>query len=152
MRGAKVGGRIVPLTYSLNLGDQIEILTSNEAKPRRDWLNQDLGFVSTTRARTKIQAWFRLQDRDANHDEGKALYESELRRLALSAPDIERWRNPWVCRRPKRSMSDWGRVILNWLRSSAPCIASAPNKRKITNRMNCPSENGPAAPSAVHYD
>ena len=85
-RGAKVGGRIVPLTYRLNLGDQIEIMTSNEARPRRDWLNQDLGFVATSRARTKIQAWFRLQDRDANYDEGKSLYESELRRLALKAP------------------------------------------------------------------
>ena len=85
-RGAKVGGRIVPLTYRLGLGDQIEILTAKEGKPSRDWLNQDLGFVTTSRARSKIQAWFRLQDRDANYEEGRQLLEVELRRLALVAP------------------------------------------------------------------
>ena len=87
-RGAKIGGRIVPLTYRLGLGDQVEILTGKEAKPSRDWLNQDLGFVSTSRARAKIQAWFRLQDRDANREEGRQLLDVELRRLALTVPSM----------------------------------------------------------------
>lgn len=88
-RGAKVNGRIVPLTYRLEVGDQVEVLTAKEAKPSRDWLNSNLGFVQTSRARAKIQAWYRLQDRDENLAEGKGLLELEIRRLALGAVDMD---------------------------------------------------------------
>ena len=88
-RGAKVNGRIVPLTYQLEVGDQVEVLTANQAKPSRDWLNANLGFVQTSRARAKIQAWYRLQDRDENLSEGKHLLEIEVRRLALGSVDME---------------------------------------------------------------
>ena len=48
-RGARVGGRIVPLNYTLHTGDQVEILTASNAVPSRDWLNQNLGYVKTSR-------------------------------------------------------------------------------------------------------
>ena len=88
-RGAKINGRIVPLTYRLEVGDQVEVLTANEAKPSRDWLISSLGYVQTSRARSKIQAWYRLQDRDENLAEGKSMLEVELRRLALGVVDPE---------------------------------------------------------------
>ncbi|WP_106477052.1 GTP diphosphokinase [Phytohalomonas tamaricis] len=86
-RGAKVDGRIVPLTYRLKTGQQVEILTATKGGPSRDWLNPNLGYVKTSRARTKIQAWFKQQAREQNLEEGKGLLEREFRRLDLDNLD-----------------------------------------------------------------
>ena len=89
-RGAKVNGRIVPLTYSLQTGEQVEIITSKQGTPSRDWLNPNLGYVTTSRARAKIVHWFKLQDRDQNVAAGKQLLERELARLALVGADFDK--------------------------------------------------------------
>ncbi|ODC02874.1 GTP diphosphokinase [Terasakiispira papahanaumokuakeensis] len=88
-RGAKINGRIVPLTYQLKTGEQVEILTANEGGPSRDWLNPALGYVLTSKARAKVQHWFKLQARDQNIDEGRALIEKEFKRLGLEGLDQE---------------------------------------------------------------
>ncbi|MDG9928746.1 MULTISPECIES: GTP diphosphokinase [Pseudomonas] len=87
-RGAKVNGRIVPLTYSLQTGEQVEIITSKQGAPSRDWLNPNLGYITTSRARAKIVHWFKLQDREQNVAAGKAMLERDLSRLALQAVDF----------------------------------------------------------------
>ncbi|MBP5981108.1 MAG: GTP diphosphokinase [Halomonas sp.] len=87
-RGAKVNGRIVPLTYKLKSGQQVEILTATKGGPSRDWLNPSLGYVRTSRARAKIQAWFKHQARDQNLDEGRAIFEREMRRLDVDGLDL----------------------------------------------------------------
>lgn len=89
-RGAKINGRIVPLNYSLQTGEQVEIITSKHGTPSRDWLNTNLGYVTTSRARAKIVHWFKLQDRDQNVAAGKALLERELSRMALPHVDYGR--------------------------------------------------------------
>jgi GTP pyrophosphokinase len=83
-RGAKVNGRIVPLTYKLKTGEQVEILTSKEARPSRDWMNQDSGYINTARARAKVAHWFKLQAKDTNQEEGRQLLMRELDRLDLA--------------------------------------------------------------------
>ncbi|WP_373387532.1 GTP diphosphokinase [Pseudomonas alcaligenes] len=87
-RGAKINGRIVPLTYSLHTGEQVEIITSKNGAPSRDWLNPNLGYITTSRARAKIVHWFKLQDREQNVAAGKAMLERDLARLALAAVDF----------------------------------------------------------------
>jgi len=82
-RGAKVNGRIVPLTYPLRTGEQIQILTSNQASPSRDWLNPSLGYIQTSRSRAKLVHWFKLQDRSQNIIDGRILLEDELKRLSI---------------------------------------------------------------------
>ncbi|HWR65055.1 MAG TPA: bifunctional (p)ppGpp synthetase/guanosine-3',5'-bis(diphosphate) 3'-pyrophosphohydrolase [Bellilinea sp.] len=82
-RGAKVNGKLVTLEYELKTGDQVEILAAKQGGPSRDWLNPSLGLVKTQRARSKIRAWFKRQDRDQNLTQGKAMLEKELRRLGL---------------------------------------------------------------------
>lgn len=81
--GAKISGRIVPFTYQLKTGDQVEILTGREPNPSRDWLNPNLGYLKSSRARSKVQYWFRLQDRDKNYAAGKELLDTELARLNM---------------------------------------------------------------------
>ncbi|MFL6648485.1 MAG: TGS domain-containing protein, partial [Sulfurifustaceae bacterium] len=89
-RGAKVNGHIVPLTYSLKTGEQVEVLTVKEGGPSRDWLNPHLGFLRTSRARSKVQHWFRQQNYDVAIADGRQLLEREFHRLGLSDMNYER--------------------------------------------------------------
>ena len=82
-RGAKVNGRIVPLTYELRNGEQVEILTTRQGNPSRDWLNTHLGFLKTSRARAKVRHWFREQDYENNVAAGRTALDRELHRLAI---------------------------------------------------------------------
>ena len=82
-QGARVNGRLVSLDHALENGDQVEIITAKRGGPSRDWLVADLGFVHTSRARTKIRQWFRAQDRNQNIERGRDLVDKELRRLGL---------------------------------------------------------------------
>ncbi|MFZ2290138.1 MAG: GTP diphosphokinase [Halopseudomonas yangmingensis] len=86
-RGAKVNGRIVPLTYVLQTGEQVEIITGKQGGPSRDWLNPNLGYLNTSRARAKVQGWFKQQAREQNVQAGKLMLERELTRLALNGAD-----------------------------------------------------------------
>jgi GTP pyrophosphokinase len=79
--GAKILGKIVPFTYQLKTGDQVEILTSKQANPSRDWLNPNLNYIHSSRARAKVQHFFKLQDRDKHVAQGKALLDAELEKL-----------------------------------------------------------------------
>ncbi len=88
-RGAKVQGRLVSLNYALRTGEQIEILTSKRGGPSLDWLNTDLGYVQTARARDKIKAWFRRQDREKHIASGRELLEHELKRLGVEHTSFE---------------------------------------------------------------
>ncbi|WP_370279191.1 GTP diphosphokinase [Pontibacterium sp.] len=87
-RGAKVNGRIVPLNRRLRTGDQVEILTINEERPRRDWLNPNLGFVTSSRARAKVAHWFKQQDKEKNAAAGFKIISREFKRLALVQDEI----------------------------------------------------------------
>jgi len=88
-RGAKVNGRIVPLTYILQTGERVEILTAKENAPRRDWMQPNLGYIKSPRARAKVQAWFRQQAREDNIAAGRNLIEKEFKRLALTSLDYK---------------------------------------------------------------
>ncbi len=96
-RGARVHGRLVNLNYVLKTGDQIEIITSKRGGPSLDWLNPNLGFVTTARARSKIRTWFRKQNHDKNVATGREMLEREMKRLGvidtLSYDTISRWFN-----------------------------------------------------------
>jgi len=82
-RGARVNGRWVPLDYQLRTGDQVQIITGRTGAPSRDWLNEELGFVKTSRAKQKIKQWFRQQSREQNIARGRGIVEQELKRLGL---------------------------------------------------------------------
>ncbi len=89
-RGAKVNGVIVPLTHTLQTGDRVEVLTSKQGAPKRDWLQPNLGYLKTSRARAKVQHWFRSQAREENIDAGRQLLAREFKRLALTSVDYQR--------------------------------------------------------------
>jgi len=89
-RGAKVNGRIVPLSRALRTGDQVSIITARQGEPSRDWLSASMGYLTTSRARSKVQYWFRKQNQEHNQIEGKKLLERELAQLNISGIDLQK--------------------------------------------------------------
>ncbi|HHW4679426.1 MAG TPA: bifunctional (p)ppGpp synthetase/guanosine-3',5'-bis(diphosphate) 3'-pyrophosphohydrolase [Xylella sp.] len=87
-RGAKVNGRIVPLTCQLRSGDRVEILMAKEANPHRDWLLRSNGFLASGRSRDKVKAWFNKIGRARNVQAGKNLLDRELKRSGHQHADI----------------------------------------------------------------
>ena len=79
---ARVDGRSVPLNRRLATGECVEIETGQTAQPRREWLNPALGYVNTSRARSKIQSWFRGQVAESNIGAGRALLTETLAQLS----------------------------------------------------------------------
>lgn len=67
-RGAKINGQIVPLTYHLRTGDKVELLTTPQGNPSRDWLNPELGYLQTARARSKARHWFKQSLEESMED------------------------------------------------------------------------------------
>ncbi|MCZ6485730.1 MAG: bifunctional (p)ppGpp synthetase/guanosine-3',5'-bis(diphosphate) 3'-pyrophosphohydrolase [Acidobacteria bacterium] len=78
--GAQVNGRIVPLKYKLSNGEIVEILTSSEAHPRRDWLN----FVRSSRARSAIRRWINVKQKEEAIEMGRKLLETNARSYKLN--------------------------------------------------------------------
>ncbi len=89
-RGAKVNGRIVPLTYALRTGEKVDVLTVKKGGPSRDWLSPHLGYTKTPKARARIQRWFRQENFDQNVATGRQLLEKEFQRLALADINLEK--------------------------------------------------------------
>jgi GTP pyrophosphokinase len=87
-RGAKVNGKMVPLTHQLNTGEQVEILTGREEKPSLDWLNPHAHYLKSSRAKAKIHHWFKQQDFEKNRSEGALILERELARLELKSKGL----------------------------------------------------------------
>lgn len=87
-QGAKVNGRYVPLTYQPKTGDQVEIITKSNREPNRDWLVSSLGYITTSRAKSKLRQWFNKIDRDKNIETGKGLLLRELERLSLTVSQL----------------------------------------------------------------
>ncbi|WP_426992842.1 RelA/SpoT family protein [Methylomonas sp. CM2] len=88
-RGAKINGQIKPLTYKLQSGEQVEIITVKNGNPNHNWLNPNLGYLKTPRAISKVKSWFKHQQQAANIASGKQVLEKESKRLGIKAIDID---------------------------------------------------------------
>ncbi len=88
-RGAKVNGRICPLTYALKSGEQVEILTTKDIRPNRNWIDPNLGYLKSSHAIGKVKSWFKHQQRDENIATGKAILDKETQRLGLKGVSLK---------------------------------------------------------------
>src|SRR2546428_3715475 len=82
-QGARINGRIAPLHRPLKNGDTVEVMTSQQAKPSRDWL----AHVQTGRARHKIRQWIRQEEHERSLELGRDILAREVRRRRLEPPD-----------------------------------------------------------------
>ncbi len=88
-RGARVNGNMVPLNYKLKTGETVEIVAAKTGGPSRDWLNPELGFVVTNRARSKVRQWFHQQALQEQINTGRDIIEKDLARLGMTAFKLE---------------------------------------------------------------
>lgn len=88
-RGARVDGQMVPLSTPLHTGQIVEIIAAKSGGPSRDWLNIQLGFLASPRARAKVRAWFNAVELQQRMGQGQALVEKELQRLGKTAVSME---------------------------------------------------------------
>ena len=84
-RGAKVNGNIVPLNYKLQNGQRVEILTAKIGAPSRDWINPNLGYLQSARARAKVRQWFKMQNFDEHVAQGRIQLDKELHRVGVTS-------------------------------------------------------------------
>jgi len=89
-RGAKVNGSIVPLNYKLQNGQRVEILTTKQGAPSRDWLTPSLGYLQSSSARAKVRHWFKQQDMAEHISQGRTQLDRELHRLGITSINQEK--------------------------------------------------------------
>jgi len=88
-RGAKVDGAIVPLTAKLENGQRVEIIAAKAGGPSRDWLNAELGYLASPRARNKVRQWFNALEQAELAASGRAIVERELHREGVTGAKLE---------------------------------------------------------------
>ncbi|KMT66115.1 GTP diphosphokinase [Catenovulum maritimum] len=148
--GAKVSGRIVPFAYVLQNGDQVEILTSKEPNPKRDWLNANLGYLNSSRARAKVHHWFKQQDKEKNLAEGREILDAELKRSGLTLEQVE----PAISRFNMHTLDDLiaaiggGDVsssqIINFIQSRQQKAQLEIDERVFNRKLSQPKQTGNA--------
>jgi len=88
-RGARVDGEMVPLNYALSNGQTVDIATAKTGGPSRDWLNPELGFLHSQRARAKVRQWFNSQNLDTAIAQGRQVVEKLLQRAGMTALGLD---------------------------------------------------------------
>ena len=88
-RGARVDGQMVPLSTRLQTGQIVEIIAAKSGGPSRDWLNPQLGFLASPRARAKVRAWFNAVELQQRISHGQSIVEKELQRQGKTAVSME---------------------------------------------------------------
>ena len=84
--GAKVNGKLVPLKYELKNGDIVEVITSPHHTPSKDWLK----IVKSSRARNKIRAWIKIEERKRSVVLGREICEKDFRRYSINLQKIQK--------------------------------------------------------------
>ncbi len=88
-RGAKLDGTMVPLNTKLANGQRVEIVSAKSGGPSRDWLNADLGYIASPRARSKVRQWFNALEQEQTVAAGRAAVERELQREGVTGTKLE---------------------------------------------------------------
>ncbi|WP_175686598.1 RelA/SpoT family protein [Burkholderia anthina] len=134
-RGARVDGVMVPLNTSLANGQTVEIVAVKEGGPSRDWLNLQLGYLKSPRARQKVRAWFNSIEQEENIAHGRALVEKTLQREGKTSVNLDNLAAKLGFKSPDELFSVVGKEEFS-LRNVEQALSDAP-----------PPEHAPEAPA-----
>lgn len=130
-RGAKVNGNIVSLNTKLQNGQRVEILTTKQGTPSRDWLNPHLGFLQSARARSKVRNWFNSQNVTDSAQQGRVLLDKELHRLGVHDINQERLAHKLGFLKLEDMLTGLGRSSITQRRIAQAIHAEMPGKTFI---------------------
>ncbi|MGU3776613.1 RelA/SpoT family protein [Burkholderia metallica] len=134
-RGARVDGAMVPLNTPLSNGQTVEIIAVKEGGPSRDWLNLQLGYMKSPRARQKVRAWFNSIEQEENVAHGRALVEKTLQREGKTSVNLDNLAAKLGFKSPEELFSVVGKEEFS-LRNVEHALSDAP-----------PPEPAPEAPA-----
>ncbi|MDF3091962.1 MULTISPECIES: RelA/SpoT family protein [Burkholderia] len=134
-RGARVDGAMVPLNTPLANGQTVEIVAVKEGGPSRDWLNLQLGYLKSSRARQKVRAWFNSIEQEENVAHGRALVEKTLQREGKTSVNLDNLAAKLGFKSPEELFSVVGKEEFS-LRNVEHALSDAP-----------PPEPAPEAPA-----
>ncbi|RQV29468.1 bifunctional (p)ppGpp synthetase/guanosine-3',5'-bis(diphosphate) 3'-pyrophosphohydrolase [Burkholderia cenocepacia] len=134
-RGARVDGVMVPLNTPLSNGQTVEIVAVKEGGPSRDWLNLQLGYLKSPRARQKVRAWFNSIEQEENIAHGRALVEKTLQREGKTSVSLDNLAAKLGFKSPEELFSVVGKEEFS-LRNVEHALSDAP-----------PPEPAPEAPA-----
>ncbi|AOJ76290.1 GTP pyrophosphokinase [Burkholderia ubonensis] len=134
-RGARVDGAMVPLNTPLANGQTVEIVAVKEGGPSRDWLNAQLGYLKSPRARQKVRAWFNAIEHEENIAHGRALVEKTLQREGRTSVNLDNLAAKLGFKTPDELFSVVGKEEFS-LRNVEQALSDAP-----------PPEPAPEAPA-----
>ncbi|PRE25994.1 GTP pyrophosphokinase [Burkholderia multivorans] len=134
-RGARVDGAMVPLNTPLANGQTVEIVAVKEGGPSRDWLNLQLGYLKSPRARQKVRAWFNAIEQEENIAHGRALVEKTLQREGKTSVSLDSLAAKLGFKSPEELFSVVGKEEFS-LRNIEQALSDAP-----------PAEPAPEAPA-----
>ena len=148
-RGARVDGRIAPLTCQLKSGQLVEVITTKSGGPSRDWLNPHAGYLKTNKAKNRIRHWFKQQDYDEHVSVGRASLEREIHRLGVGKPDLERAAKRLNFQKPADLLAAIGRAevspvqVAGWSdQAPGPEKSGEPRPRKVRPKRHHPLSGG----------
>ncbi|MBU9245415.1 RelA/SpoT family protein [Burkholderia multivorans] len=134
-RGARVDGAMVPLNTPLANGQTVEIVAVKQGGPSRDWLNLQLGYLKSPRARQKVRAWFNAIEQEENIAHGRALVEKTLQREGKTSVSLDSLAAKLGFKSPEELFSVVGKEEFS-LRNIEQALSDAP-----------PAEPAPEAPA-----
>lgn len=134
-RGARVDGAMVPLNTALANGQTVEVVAVKEGGPSRDWLNPQLNYLKSSRARQKVRAWFNAIEQEENIAHGRALVEKTLQREGKTSVNLDNLAAKLGFKSPEELFSVVGKEEFS-LRNVEHALSDAP-----------PPEPAPEAPA-----
>jgi len=145
-RGAKVDGAMVPLNYKLANGQRVEIVAAKTGGPSRDWMNPVLGYIRSSRARSKVRQWFNSQALAETVAQGRAVVERELQRKGMTSANLDQLAQQLGYAKSEGLFAAAGReevgtkLLQTALQGAAP--AAEPAQAVITGKSKADAKDG----------
>ena len=134
-RGARVDGQMVPLQTRLSTGQTVEIISAKSGGPSRDWLNPQLGFLASPRARSKVRMWFNAIELQQRITQGQALVERNCSAWARPPSTWSSWPRTWALPAPTTCM--WRRPRKNSASGRSTRCSSSPRRPQSPHPRPC---------------
>ncbi len=117
------------MTYELKNGEQVEILTTRQGSPSRDWMNPHRGYLHTSRAKARVRQWFKQQDLEQNTAAGRTILERELHRLGVTGLSYEKLAHQFKYQAVDELLAAIGRGDVNATQLASAVNALAPRDK-----------------------